>query len=87
MSDLTIPNMAEIRRTVAYGKLNSLTYKAMKAATALCKKRGNPYLELVHWVHQILQNPDSDLRRRNGGNAVGNPRGRRVVPLPLRLIL
>src|SRR5260370_9083397 len=25
--------------------------------------RGNPYVELVHWVHQILQQQDSDLHR------------------------
>ena len=25
--------------------------------------RGNPYVELVHWLHQILQLPDSDLHR------------------------
>jgi type VI secretion system protein VasG len=28
-----------------------------------CKLRGNPYVELVHWVQQILQTPDSDLHR------------------------
>ena len=25
--------------------------------------RGNPYVELVHWIHQILQLQDSDLHR------------------------
>src|SRR5260221_12845005 len=25
--------------------------------------RGNPYVELVHWLHQILQQQDSDLHR------------------------
>ena len=28
-----------------------------------CKLRGNPYVELVHWLHQILQLQDSDLHR------------------------
>jgi ATP-dependent Clp protease ATP-binding subunit ClpA len=28
-----------------------------------CKLRGNPYVELVHWLHQILQAQDSDLHR------------------------
>jgi len=28
-----------------------------------CKLRGNPYVELVHWLHQILQLQDSDLVR------------------------
>ena len=28
-----------------------------------CKLRGNPYVELVHWLHQILHTQDSDLHR------------------------
>ena len=28
-----------------------------------CKLRGNPYVELVHWIQQILHTPDSDLHR------------------------
>jgi type VI secretion system protein VasG len=28
-----------------------------------CKLRGNPYVEIVHWMHQILQNQDSDMHR------------------------
>ncbi|HMV38043.1 type VI secretion system ATPase TssH [Plasticicumulans sp.] len=55
--------MAEISRVKLFGKLNSLGYKAVEAATVFCKMRGNPYVELVHWVHQILQLPDSDLHR------------------------
>ena len=55
--------MAEIKRTALFGKLNSLAYKATEGATVFCKLRGNPYVELVHWVHQILNTPDSDLHR------------------------
>jgi type VI secretion system protein VasG len=55
--------MAEIKRTALFGKLNSLAYKAIEGATVFCKMRGNPYVELVHWVQQILQTPDSDLHR------------------------
>jgi type VI secretion system protein VasG len=55
--------MAEIKRTALFGKLNSLAYKATEGATVFCKMRGNPYVELVHWVHQILNAPDSDLHR------------------------
>jgi hypothetical protein len=36
---------------------------AIESATVFCKMRGNPYVELVHWLHQILQLPDSDLHR------------------------
>src|SRR6516225_5904640 len=55
--------MAEIKRTALFGKLNSLAYKAIEGATVFCKMRGNPYVELVHWVQQILNTPDSDLHR------------------------
>jgi type VI secretion system protein VasG len=55
--------MAEIKRTALFGKLNSLAYKAIEGATVFCKMRGNPYVELVHWVHQILNTADSDLHR------------------------
>ncbi len=55
--------MAEISRTALFGKLNSLGYKALEGATVFCKLRGNPYVELVHWVHQVVQTQDSDLHR------------------------
>jgi len=53
--------MGEISRVALFGKLNSLAYKAIESATVFCKMRGNPYVELVHWLHQILQLQDSDL--------------------------
>ncbi len=55
--------MAEIKRSTLFGKLNSVGYKAIEAATIFCKMRGNPYVETVHWLHQILQQQDSDLLR------------------------
>ncbi|MBV2122776.1 MAG: type VI secretion system ATPase TssH [Candidatus Thiodiazotropha sp. (ex Ctena orbiculata)] len=55
--------MSEINRAALFGKLNSLGYKAIESATVFCKMRGNPYVELVHWIHQILQLQDSDLHR------------------------
>ena len=55
--------MAEINRASLFGKLNSLGYKAIEGATVFCKLRGNPYVELVHWLQQILKLPDSDLHR------------------------
>src|SRR6266852_1901651 len=55
--------MSEISRSALFGKLNSLAYKAIEGATVFCKLRGNPYVELVHWIQQILQTPDSDLHR------------------------
>src|SRR5215210_4102662 len=55
--------MSEISRVALFGKLNSLAYKAVEGATVFCKLRGNPYVELEHWLQQILQAQDSDLHR------------------------
>ena len=55
--------MAEISRVALFGKLNSLCYRSIESSTVFCKLRGNPYVELVHWLHQILQLQDSDLVR------------------------
>ncbi|TCJ20403.1 type VI secretion system ATPase TssH [Parasulfuritortus cantonensis] len=55
--------MSEISRVSLFGKLNPLAYKAIEGATVFCKLRGNPYVELVHWLHQIFQTQDSDLHR------------------------
>jgi type VI secretion system protein VasG len=55
--------MADISRVAVFGKLNPLAYKAVEGATVFCKLRGNPYVELEHWIAQIVQNPDSDWHR------------------------
>ncbi len=55
--------MADISRTALFGKLNSLAYKSVESATVFCKMRGNPYVELVHWLNMVLQLQDSDLHR------------------------
>ncbi|MBA1147260.1 type VI secretion system ATPase TssH [Ectothiorhodospiraceae bacterium WFHF3C12] len=53
--------MGEISRTALFGKLDSLAYQAIESATVFCRMRGNPYVELSHWLNQILQLQDSDL--------------------------
>ena len=55
--------MTEISRVALFGKLNALGYKAIEGATVFCKMRGNPYVEIVHWMHQILNTQDSDIHR------------------------
>lgn len=55
--------MTEISRVALFGKLNSVGYQSIEAATVFCKLRGNAYVELIHWIHQILQLEDSDLHR------------------------
>jgi type VI secretion system protein VasG len=55
--------MSEISRVALFGKLNPIAYRALESATTFCKLRGNPYVEIVHWIHQVMQLPDSDLHR------------------------
>ena len=55
--------MSEISRVALFGKLNKLGYQGIEGATVFCKMRGNPYVELVHWLHQILQGQDSDIHK------------------------
>lgn len=55
--------MSEINRTDLFGKLDSLLYRSLEGATAFCKLRGHPYVELVHWLHQIMHEHDSDFQR------------------------
>jgi type VI secretion system protein VasG len=55
--------MSEISRVSLFGKLNRSLYKGIEAATVTAKLRGNPYVELAHWIHQLVQMQDSDLAR------------------------
>ncbi|WP_171136707.1 type VI secretion system ATPase TssH [Ruegeria sp. HKCCC1038] len=55
--------MTEISRVSLFGKLNKLGYQAIEGATVFCKMRGNPYVEVQHWLHQILNGQDSDIHR------------------------
>ncbi|MET0339619.1 MAG: type VI secretion system ATPase TssH [Polyangiales bacterium] len=55
--------MTEIDREVLFGKLNPVAYQTLESATLFCKLRGNPYVELAHWVHQLLEHTESDVRR------------------------
>ena len=53
--------MSDINRAEVFEKLDPALFKALEGATAFCKLRGNPYVELVHWLHQLLQAQDNDL--------------------------
>ena len=55
--------MTEINRANLFGKLNQVGYKGIESATVFCKLRGNPYVELSHWLQQLLQLQDSDIHR------------------------
>jgi type VI secretion system protein VasG len=66
--------MSEIKRAILFGKLNPLAYKAVESATIFCKMRGNPYVELLHWLFQVFQLADSDLHRILGHFSVNSSR-------------
>jgi type VI secretion system protein VasG len=53
--------MTEISRSALFGRLNPTALKAIETATGFCKMRGNPYVELVHWIHILLQDAQNDL--------------------------
>ncbi|MBL9009729.1 MAG: type VI secretion system ATPase TssH [Alphaproteobacteria bacterium] len=53
--------MADISRGALFGRLNPTALKSLENATTFCKMRGNPYVELVHWLHQMLQDQRNDL--------------------------
>ncbi|PHM41251.1 chaperone [Xenorhabdus szentirmaii] len=54
--------MSEINRSVLFSKLNRVMFTSLESATTFCKLRGNPYVELVHWLHQLMQQQNSDLQ-------------------------
>ncbi len=55
--------MSRISRVALFGKLNPVLHKAIESATVFAKLRGNPYVELSHWLYQLIQLDDSDMHR------------------------
>ena len=53
--------MTEISRSALFGRLNPTALKAIETATGFCRMRGNPYVELVHWLHVLVQDADNDV--------------------------
>ncbi len=53
--------MIGISRVTLFGKLGQLPYAAIESATGFARLRGNPYVELAHWVHRLLQHDEGDL--------------------------
>ncbi|MDR2659219.1 MAG: type VI secretion system ATPase TssH [Spirochaetaceae bacterium] len=52
--------MGKLKRIQLFSKLDEKAYKSLESATILCKARGNPYVELSHWVNQILLSENTD---------------------------
>src|ERR1700710_599633 len=53
--------MANITLKDAFSKLNSLAYRCAEAAAIFCKTRGNPTVEIEHFIYQVLVLQDTDL--------------------------
>ena len=53
--------MSGISRETLFGKLNPIAYQSVESATVFCKMRGNPYVELVHWLAQLVQTAGTDV--------------------------
>ncbi len=51
-----------ITRANLFGKLDETLFKSIESATTLCKLRGNPYVELVHWLNQLWVQDENDFR-------------------------
>lgn len=44
-----------VSRSALYGKLAGPLFRSLESATAFCKLRSNPWVELTHWLHQLLE--------------------------------
>ena len=53
--------MTEIGRKALFGRLNATALKGIETATGFCKMRGNPYVELAHWIHVLNQDSRNDV--------------------------
>ncbi|MDD9940282.1 MAG: type VI secretion system ATPase TssH [Myxococcales bacterium] len=54
--------MVGVKRDVLYAKLNSLGYRAIEGAIVATRMRGNPRVQLAHWLYQVAEQGASDLQ-------------------------
>jgi type VI secretion system protein VasG len=54
--------MASISRGTLFAKLSEVSREALERAVDACVQRGNPHVEWVHWLEQILAVQRSDAR-------------------------
>lgn len=83
--------MAKISRVSLFGKLNPVLYRAIESATVFAKLRGNPVVDISHWLYQIVLLDDSDLHhigRHYGvdGGKLANDILQRLEQLPSRAL-
>ena len=53
--------MTDISRTALFGRLDATALQAIESATGFARMRGNPYVELVHWLHLLVQDATGDV--------------------------
>ena len=71
--------MAEFKPLQLVERLGALPYRTLERAARFCHDRGNPDLELVHWLSRILLEDDSDLVRICNGFEVSLDRLQRAM--------
>ena len=50
-----------VKRKELVGKLNPTCFAAFSGAAQAAKRRGNPYVELVHFVTELVDSERSDM--------------------------
>lgn len=50
-----------MQRRVLFSKLNTTLFQTLGAASAFCRLRKHAYIELAHWLDQLIQLQDCDL--------------------------
>lgn len=53
--------MSDINRSALFAKLDTVLYKSLESAFLFAKLRENKYVELAHWLYQLLQADNTDL--------------------------
>jgi type VI secretion system protein VasG len=64
--------MTEISRASLFGRLDAAALQSIESATALAKMRGNPYVELAHWVQLLSQDASGDIAAIRGAFAIND---------------
>ena len=78
--------MTEISRASLFGRLDAAALKSIESATGFARMRGNPYVELVHWIHLMLQDPAGDAPAIRGAFGLDDARLAREVVGALDLL-
>ena len=78
--------MTDISRTSLFGRLDAAALKSIESATGFAKMRGNPYVELVHWIHLLIQDPQGDVAAIRAAFGIDDARLARDVVATLDLL-